>query len=378
MFRTSYALDPQVQQEPPSRTPSLPRGVHLAPLTATIEKDWPRIATYLANQGLPMDAGFQPRRFAGGLANLNFLLRLHSGEWAVLRRPPAGPLPPGSHDMAREHRILDALYKVLPVAPRSYHLCTDLSVMGVPFQLLEFRSGLTIRGSHVDPLPATAATGLALSHLLVDGLASIHAVDPVAAGLSDLGRPQGFLARGAKSWTARAARVCGPNLSPTVRRLADWLEVRTAGIGGDGTLLHNDFKLDNLMLHADTLEPVAVLDWDMGTRGDALFDLATLLSYWTESSDPDCMHQLAQMPTANEGFLSREEAALAYAARTGRSLSDFKVYRVMGMFKLGIVFHQLHARYRNGEVTDTRYAGFEKLADELLAFTQTIADDKTF
>ncbi|HVZ45226.1 MAG TPA: phosphotransferase family protein [Ramlibacter sp.] len=356
---------------------SLPAGVQLAPPGAPAPHDWSRVGDYLAACGFPLDPGFTPRRFAGGLANLNFLLRMRNGEWVVLRRPPAGPLPPGAHDMAREHRILERLWRQLPLAPRSYHLCEDLAIAGAPFQLLEYRCGISIRGDSVAPLAETAQTGEALSRLLVEGLASIHSVDPAEAGLATLGKPEGFLARAARGWISRAGLVCDPT-SPTVSGLAAWLEQHTAGLGGDGTLLHNDFKLDNLLLDPATLSPVAVLDWDMGTRGDALFDLATMLSYWSEAGDPECMTQLAQMPTARPGFLTREQAAVAYSRRTGRPLSDFKAYRVMAMFKLGVVFHQLYSRYRSGEVQDERYAGFGRLADGLLEFTQAIADDKYF
>lgn len=279
--------------------------------------------------------------------------------------------------MAREHRILERLWRQLPLAPRSYHLCEDVTVAGAPFQLLEFRSGVSIRGDVLTPLPETVATGEALSRLLVEGLASVHAVDPAEAGLATLGKPEGFLARAAHGWIRRAGLVCDPT-SRTVAVLAQWLEQNTAGLGGDGTLLHNDFKLDNLLLDPATLAPVAILDWDMGTRGDALFDLATLLSYWSEVGDPACMRQLAQMPTMRPGFLTREQAAQAYSRRVGRPLSNFKVYRVMAMFKLGVVFHQLYFRYRSGEVQDERYAAFGQLADGLLEFTRDIADDKYF
>ena len=355
---------------------ALPRSASLGEVDTT--QDWQRIGRHLETEGLALDPRFAPRRFVGGLANLNFLLRLGTGEWAVLRRPPSGPLPPGANDMAREHRILQRLWRALPTAPRSFHFCADASIAGAPFQLLEFRAGLTVRGDSLGNLPDQVATGRALSRLLVEGLASIHAIDPAEVGLAELGRPDGFMARTARGWTERAARACGPQLSPTLRSLADWLERHCAGLSGEVTLLHNDFKLDNLVLDPRTLELAAVLDWDMGTRGDALFDLASMLSYWTEPGDPECMHRLAQMPTARTGFLTREQVAQAYAHSTGGTLDDFKAYRVLGMFKLGVVFHQLHARFRSGEVTDPRYAPFGDLADELLHFAHLVVQDRIF
>lgn len=355
--------------------PAPPAGLALRSAEDSRPLDWTAIARNLAAGGLAMESGFRPRQFASGLANLNFLLRV-DGDWAVLRRPPDGPLPPGANDMAREHRILSRLWQALPLAPRSLHLCADPAVAGAPFQILEFRPGIVLRGDSTAPLPAAPETGARLSQMLVETLAAIHAVDPQAVGLETLGRPQGFFARTAAGWIGRAERMADGPLSPTVAALAQWLDGAKVPDSAAPTLLHNDFKLDNLLVDAATLTPTAVVDWDMGTRGDPLFDLATLLSYWTEPGDPPAMHALAQMPTAGPGFLSRAEAATAYARATGRSLAQLKPYRVLTMLKLGVVFQQLHARHRNGETADPRYAGFGRLADGLFDFTLDIVNDK--
>ncbi|MFG1298402.1 phosphotransferase family protein [Xanthobacter sp. V3C-3] len=356
---------------------SPPVGVALRSLAESRALDWAAVAAHLARHGLILDTDFTPRQFAGGLANLNFLVRLSDG-WAVLRRPPDGPLPPGAHDMAREHRILSNLWRALPLAPRSLHLCADADVTGAPFQLLEFRPGFAVRGDSLAPLPATPETGAALCAMLVDTLAAIHAVDPASVGLADLGRPAGFFARTAAGWIGRGERVKPGGLSPAARAVADWLAAAQVPDAERPTLLHNDFKLDNVLIDPATRAPVAVVDWDMGTRGDPLFDLATLLSYWTEAGDPPCMHELAQMPTAHAGFLTRAEVADAYARATGRSLAQLKPYRVLTMLKLGVVFHQLHTLHLNGETTDPRYAGFGALAEALFDFTLDIVNDKNF
>ena len=138
-------------------------------------------------------------------------------------------------------------------------------------------------------------------------------------------------------------------------------------------LLHNDFKLNNILLDRDTYAPVAVLDWDQGTRGDGLFDLATLLSYWTEDGDPPAMHAMAQMPTAAPGFPTREAAARRYSELSGRDLSDFRFHRVLGQLKTAVIFAQLYARWRGGGTDDPKYAEFGPLALGLLDVAEEIA-----
>src|SRR5215472_16843985 len=156
--------------------------------------DWDAIGNYLAANGLRLDRDPPPRQFAGGLANLNYLIHL-DGRPAVLRRPPLGELPAGAYDMVREFRILSRLPDALPFVPRGLFLCTDPSVAGAQFQIIEYRPGLVIR-EHLPPeLGGRPEVGARLSQVLLETLAAIHAVDAEAVGLGDLGRPAGFLAR---------------------------------------------------------------------------------------------------------------------------------------------------------------------------------------
>ena len=353
-----------------------PTEAALLPLEASgVSFDWRRVADALDASGLALDLGFAPRRFAGGLANINMLVKI-DGAFAVFRRPPDGPLPKGGHDMAREHRVLSGLAGVLPLAPRSVHYCGDPDVSGAPFQILEYRPGRTIRGSALAPLPETPETGAALSRLLVETLVKIHAVDTVAAGLGDLGRPEGFLQRMAKGWVGRAEAVLDGGLTTAARELVDWLG-RSPGAGEvNAVLLHNDLKLDNVVLRNDNLSVEAVLDWDMATRGDALFDLGILLSYWAEPNDPPCMAALDQMPTARPGFPSREEAANAYAALSGRSLDGFRVPRVLAMFRLAVIFHQLNALQAHNADRHARASALDP--NEIFEFALDVANGRTF
>ena len=331
--------------------------------------DWPRLADHLARQGHRFDPGTPPRQFRGGLGNLNFLVNM-DGRPCVLRRPPFGIVPIGANDMAREHRVLSRLWKAWPLAPQSLYYCADESVLGAHFLVMEYRPGLVI-GHELPAGLEPRVAGAQLSAMLVRLLASLHAVDPAAVGLDDFGKPDGFLARTASGWAKRGEAVAQDGDRRLIAELAGWLAGRIPP-EQPATLLHSDFKLDNVVLDPRTLEPRAVLDWDMATRGDPLYDLATLLSYWVEPSDPEPMHRLRQMPTGEGGFHSRAQVMSGYAALTGRDLSEFHFYRVLTLFKLGVVFLQLYSRYRSGATAEERYAGFGELGHGILEFTHEV------
>lgn len=328
------------------------------------------VADYLKSVGLQMDPAAGARRLSGGLANLNFLVRVE-GRAMVLRRPPAGKLPKGSHDMAREFRILSRLWRALTCVPRGIHYCENTEVLGVPFQLIEYREGLIIRGTDL-PCPDRAHE---LSEMLISTLARLHAVDPVSVDLDTLGRPDGFLQRTIAGWSARALQSIDLDEDGRiVEEVSDWLSKRRVK-DQSSCLLHCDFKLDNCILDPQTLQPNAVIDWDMGTRGPALFDLAIMLSYWVEPNDPPCLQNLGQMPTAHPGFPTRNEMVERYAQVTGHDVSDYPVFRVLAVLKLGVVFCQLHQRWLAGTAGDARYSEFGHLGRALLQYSRSIAED---
>jgi aminoglycoside phosphotransferase (APT) family kinase protein len=345
---------------------SVPESV-LRPAGSTRELPLTALRDYLSKIGLCLDPSFEIRQFGGGLANLNFLIHI-DGRPVVLRRPPSGELPKGAHDMGREFLILSRLWQALPFIPRGLHYCEDLDVLGVKFQLIEYRPGLVLRGAEL-PFPGRAA---ALGEMLVTTLAQLHAADPAGVGLDVLGKPEGFFARNVAGWQRRgAALVEGASEPVLLAEIAAWLNMHKPN-EVHASLLHCDFKLDNCILDPVTLQPNAVIDWDMGTRGNPLFDLATMLSYWTEAGDPACMQRLQQMPTAAAGFQRREEIVARYAQLTGFDLSDYPIWRVLALFKLGVVFLQLHDTWRKGGAGDARYAEFRSLGAELLDYTHAV------
>lgn len=315
-----------------------------------------RLEPYL-RQHLPGAEGpLSVLQFGGGHANLTYRIAFGDAEW-VLRRPPLGPVAPGAHDMKREHRVLSRLYEAFPLAPRSFLLCEDADIIGAEFQIMERRHGIAIREKippQYDDLPGLRPR---IGEMLTGTLAEFHRVDPVAVGLETLGRPEGFLQRQLEGWARRwqAAKDCELE---TVERLIARLQTSLPASQAE-TLVHNDYKLDNMLLDpADPAVPTALLDWDMCTRGDPLSDLGLLLNYWAEPGDDPACHSVSAMPTWSGGFPTREEAVERYAQLSGLDLSGWRWYHAFGIFKMVVVIQQIYIRYLRGQTADPRFAGF--------------------
>ena len=325
--------------------------------------DTARLEPYLRERLPGADGALRVAQFHGGKANLTYLLRFGEAEF-VLRRPPLGPIPPGAHDMRREHRVLSVLHRRFPLAPQSLLLCEDESVIGAVFIVEERRRGFVIR----DNIPAEFAGRPELCRrigfALVDALADLHRVDPAEIGLDGLGRVEGFLERQLSGWMRRwETSLGGPEEAASRDGMAPVLEwlARTLPQERAGALLHNDFRLDNCLL--DIAAPgriAAVLDWDMCTRGDPLADLGYVLNYWVEPGDDPEWRGIASMPTWRDGFPSRAEAIARYGERTGSDVGDVLWYQVFAAFKLAVIIQQIYIRYVRGQTRDSRFAGYAK------------------
>lgn len=296
------------------------------------------------------------RQFGGGAANLTYLLDFGSHEY-VLRRPPLGPVAKSAHDMVREYKVLSVLHQAFPYAPRAFLYCEDTAVIGADFFVMERRQGVVVRRK----LPAIFANAQdaprQMSKALVDALAQFHAVDFAALGLSDLGKPEGFVERQIEGWCKRwyAAKT---EDSPEMEAIYQWLKANLPPSSGV-SLVHNDYKLDNVMLAAD--DPgrlVAIFDWDMCTLGDPLADLGALLCYWSEPSDPPYFQSMAMMPTGDLGFMTRQELVERYSERSGRSVHNIHFYHTLGLFRLTVIIAQIYIRYVRGQTQDKRFAAF--------------------
>jgi len=294
-------------------------------------------------------------QFPGGHSNLTYLLRL-GGRELVLRRPPFGSKVKTAHDMGREFRVLSRLYAAYPKAPRALLHCDDPEVIGAPFYIMERVRGVVLRHQKApEGILLTPERMRSISEAAVDGLADLHAVDYRAAGLGDLGRPEGYVTRQVEGWTARWHGSRTDDV-PDLDRAAAWLAASLPPETG-AALLHNDYKYDNLVLHPEDLARiVAVLDWEMATVGDPLMDLGSSLGYWMDPDDAPELRLLPAGPTTLPGNLRRAEVVERYAARSGRDVSNVLFYYVYGLFKIAVIAQQIYYRYRQGLTRDERFA----------------------
>ena len=323
-----------------------------APVRAGEELPVAALETYLA-KCLPDAAGpLAVEQFPSGYSNLTYLLRV-GGQEFVLRRPPFGNQVKTAHDMGREFRVLSKLSAVYPPVPRPYFYCDDAGVLGAPFYVMERRRGIVLRRADSPALDLPTARGL--SEALIDNLALLHALDYKAAGLADLGKPDGYVSRQVSGWITRYTNARTEPLAG-MDRIAQWLtDHQPAGSGA--ALVHNDYKYDNLVLAPEDLTRiVAVLDWEMATIGDPLMDLGTTLGYWIQSDDPEPMHANTVGPTAAPGSLTRRELVSRYAERTGRDVSGILFYYCFGVYKIAVIIQQIYARYARGHTRDARFA----------------------
>ena len=270
------------------------------------------------------------RQFGGGAANLTYLLSFESHQY-VLRRPPIGPIAPSAHDMAREYRVLSTLHHVFPYAPKGYLLCDDIAVVGAPFIIMERRQGVVVRRSLRDEYASMRDAPQCMSLALVDALADLHAIDYTALGLGSLGKPDGFIDRQIEGWYGRWNKAKDDDVLE-MDTVYEWLKKHTPTTAAP-TLIHNDCKLDNVMLAVDDPSKlVSIFDWDMCTLGDPLADLGTLLTYWTEPSDPPYLQMTAMMPVGDSRFSSRADLVKRYAERCGRDVSGIQFYHTLGLY----------------------------------------------
>ena len=325
------------------------------------EIDLPVLSAYLKDRLAGAEQGIRVEQFSGGHSNLTYLIKTLDHEY-ILRRGPLGPVPPKAHDMAREFHVLKAVHPFFAPAPEVHLLCEDPAVLGATFFIMERRRGIVVRTSIPPELAAFPDHPRQVSEGFVECLVELHAVDIERHGLTALGKPGGFLERQVRGWFERWQRAKTEE-SPAMDILMLWLKDKLPA-SPPPTLVHNDFKLDNVMLNLTNPGRVeAVLDWEMSTVGDPLVDLGLVLCYWSQPSDPGGTQPSL---TSGPGWFTPAQLVEHYARRTGRDVSRIAYYEVFAIFKLAVVLQQIYYRFFKGQTQDERFRHFDQRVSNLI------------
>jgi len=338
--------------------------------------DTDALATWLESERPGLLSGpLEATLITGGKSNLTYAVSDGSTE-VIVRRPPLGHVLATAHDMTREHRVITALGPTDVPVPETFALCEDDAVVGAPFYVMELVRGTPYgRATQLEELGPDRTRGI--TERMVDTLVALHAVDPADVGLSDFGRPDGYLERQVRRWkkqleSSRSRELDG--MDELIAKLEHHIPA-----GGDATIVHGDFRLDNLLV--DTAPDgggdivTAVLDWEMSTLGDPLTDIAVLLAYQQLAEalqdDPGTASGAVQAMVTDAplapGYLPGEAVLERYHTKSGRDVSDLDFHLALAFFKLAVILEGIHYRHTHGQTLGSGFDGIGDLIEPLIA-----------
>jgi aminoglycoside phosphotransferase (APT) family kinase protein len=332
------------------------------------------LRSYLRDKLEGAAQGIAVEQFPAGHSNLTYLLKTGGREY-VLRRPPLGPVAPKAHDMVREFRVLRAIHPYFPEAPEAVVLCEDPAVLGAPFFIMERRSGIVLREQIPGEVAALPDHPRRISEAFADCLVRLHAIDATSEDLRALGKPEGYVERQVRGWADRWHRAQTEE-APAMDQVIGWLAGNMPTPLAPA-LIHNDYKLDNIMLASGAHDRVeAVLDWEMATVGDPLSDLGLTLCYWVWAAAPEVRTPGIPVLTAAPGWYTRDQLIERYSEGTGRDATHIGYYEVLGVFKLAVILQQIYCRFHRGQTQDERFRSFGGRARRLAELAARLAEQR--
>ena len=307
---------------------------------------------YLSNF-LDIDkSNFELFQFPSGFSNLTYLIKSNNKEY-ILRKPPIGAKIKSGHDMSREFNVLSALDKDYKKSPTPIHYCNDISIIGSDFYIMERIRGTVLRSNNYKKILTDKTKYNFIASEFVDTLVELHKLNIEKIGLTGFGRPEGYSSRQVYGWTKRYENSKTSDI-PEINSVIKWLHENITE-SKYVSLIHNDFKYDNLVLDSNNLSVKSVLDWEMCTTGDPFMDLGTSLAYWINKDDPDYMREINLNITSNENNPKRGEILEMYSNRFGAHIEKIVFYFVFGLFKIAVIVQQIYFRYKNGLTKDIRF-----------------------
>jgi aminoglycoside phosphotransferase (APT) family kinase protein len=312
--------------------------------------DEAKLGSWLRENGLATTSSTQITKFAGGQSNPTY--RVETGDKSlVLRRKPFGPILASAHAVEREYRLIAALHPADFPVPRPHALCEDAEVIGAPFYVMDLVAGRTLWDGALPGM--TPNERAATYHAIIDTLAALHAIDPAEVGLSDFGRPGNYFARQVERWT-KQYRASQTDDLPDVERLIEWLP-RTVPEQQRTSIVHGDFRIDNMIFYADRPEIRAVIDWELATLGDPLADLSYFLMSWVTA--PEGRAGVKGLTGLDTGIPAMEAMAQRYCVATGRDgVPALDWYFAYNLFRLTGIVQGIKKRMLDGNASSTQAA----------------------
>jgi aminoglycoside phosphotransferase (APT) family kinase protein len=320
------------------------------------ELDVARVDAWLKGQVPELRGTPEITQYSGGASNWTYRLKYENRD-LILRRPPAGTKAKSAHDMGREYRIQRALKPVFPFVPEMVAHCTDESINGAEFYVMERLEGLILRKNPPADLTLSPEQTRTLCLRMIDTLIALHQVDYKAAGLEGVGKGAGYVQRQIDGWCERYTKALTWNV-PRGTSIMAWLKSHLPGVERI-CVTHNDFRFDNLVLdRADPTRIIGVLDWELATLGDPLMELGNTIAYWVEAGDSFLAHASRRQPTHLPGMLTRREVVDYYCEKMGFKPDNWAFYEVYGMFRLSVIAQQIYYRYHHRQTTNPAFKNF--------------------
>lgn len=328
------------------------------------ELDAKAVTDYLIGQGIDLEGEPEVTQFSGGASNWTYRLK-YANRDLILRRPPKGTKAKSAHDMVREYKVQDALKSQYPVVPNMIALCTDDSVIGFDFYVMDRIEGIIPRANLPKDLTLTEQQVSELCQNVVDALINLHNVDYMQnPDLVALGKGEGYCQRQVMGWDKRYEQARTPDV-PDFADVRDWLK---ANIPSDAktSVIHNDWRFDNVILNpSNPTEIIGVLDWEMATLGDPLMDLGCALAYWIQADDNAVMKATRRQPTNLAGMMTRDEVVKYYLEKTGLKVTNWTFYEVFGIFRLAGIAQQIYYRYYHKQTDNPAFKDFGMIVNAL-------------
>lgn len=334
------------------------------------ELDMEKLIPWIQSQGLKLKGQPSITQFSGGASNWTYRLNFENQD-VILRRAPLGKKAAGAHNMPREYDLQKKLKPHYRYVPEMIAVCEDEEILGSTFYLMERLEGMIPRKNLPREVQWDEEKVSKLCHSFWDKMIELHQVNYQKHGLDTLGKGEGYVERQIIGWNKRYADAKTWNV-PSGKKVMKWLEENMPQ-EENLCVIHNDFRLDNVVLSpSDPSSIIGVLDWELAAIGDPLMDLGSSLAYWVHEDDNFFIKSMRRQASNAAGMMKRQEIIDYYADMTGRTIEDFRFYRVYGLFRLAGIAQQIYYRYSKRFTRNKAFKNFWMISIYLIKTCENV------